>query len=211
MDGREKRRLIVGILFNIAIIVMVSVCVVFFIRYSINGGNDNRFRYFTNISNITVALISIANTVLLIVSLLKEKIVIPKFFSIIKLIGITMTTLTFFVVLFVLAPATSFLLMYQDGKFFTHLLVPVFVVISFLFFEEKTLFEWKYSILGVVPPIIYSIVYTINVVYLKTWPDIYYINTQGIWYVFSIITCLLGFGLAHGLYFLKKLTIKKAA
>ena len=121
-----------------------------------------------------------------------------------------MITLTFFTVLFFLAPLTSFKEMYQNMRFITHLVIPLLAIISYLFFEERFLFTWKVSLVGTVPPVIYAIIYGLNVALFKTWPDIYKVNEKGIWYVFAIITFVFNFVLVQGLYFLKKYIVVKA-
>ena len=57
---------------------------------------------------------------------------------------------------------------------------------------------------------IYTIVYITNVVFLKTWKDIYSVNKQGLWYVFVLVALVSDFLLSQGLYFLKRRVHKKA-
>ena len=209
MKKNERIRLIIGSIINLIIFGLGVFCLCLFISYILRGSKDNRFRYYTNISNVTVGLIALPNAVLLFLSAIKGKMIYPKVLSIIKFMGLGMTTLTFLTVLFILAPLSSYQLMYRDAKFITHLVLPLLAIISYFFFEEKTLFEWKYSFLGFIPPVIYSIVYTINVVALKTWNDFYKINTQGIWFVYMLTIDIFGFAIAEGLYFSKKWINKK--
>ena len=208
MSTKGKIRILTGAIINIVVFCLGIYCLIKFIGYCLDGNPDNRFRYYTNISNLTVAFIALPNAILLILSALKREMIYPKFFSVIKFIGLSMTTLTFFTVLFILAPLTSFKEMYENMRFITHLIIPLLVMISFLFFEEKTLFEWKFSLLGLIPPLIYSVVYVTNAIWLKIWPDIYQINKQGIWFVYVIALDVFGFVLSEGLYYLKKMLIK---
>ena len=209
MKKVERIRLLVGATISIVVFGLTIYCLIAFIKYAVNGSPDNRFRYFTNISALTVGFIALVNAVLLTASAIKGKMVYPLFFSVIKFVGLTMITLTFFTVFCFLAPLTSYKEMYQNMRFITHLVIPLLALVSYFFFEEKTIFSWKLSLLGFVPPIIYTIVYGICVVLLKTWPDIYKVNTKGIWYVFALATVLFNCALVQGLYFLKKLIIKK--
>ena len=121
-----------------------------------------------------------------------------------------MTTLTFFTVLFVIGPIDGYLKNYSGRNFFTHLIVPLLALFSYLFLEEKLELKWKYSLLILIPLIIYSIVYVINVVVLESWPDIYMINKQGLWYLFLIAFLVGDFALGQGFYFLKKLIDRKS-
>ena len=208
MKRSERIRIIVGAMINIIVFCLSIYCLTAFIKYAIHGNPDNRFRYFTNISTLTVGFIALPNAVLLVVSAIKGKMIYPTFFSIVKFVGLSMISLTFFTVLCFIAPLSSFKSMYQNMRFITHLVIPLLALISY-FFEEKTIFSWKLSLFGLIPPVIYTIVYGINVVWLKTWPDIYKVNTKGIWYVDAIIIVLFNCVLVQGLYFLKKLIIKK--
>ena len=209
MDRKERVRLIVGITINIIVFALAVFCLCDFIKYIIRGNSDNRFRYYTNISNLTVGFIAFINAIMFTISLIKGRVIYPKFLSIVKFIGLSMVALTFFTVLFILAPLTSYVEMYRKVRFITHLVIPVLAIVSYLFFEEKSFFEWKFSLLGFLPPVIYAIVYAVNAIFLKTWPDIYKINTQGIWYIYAANICIFGFALAEGLYFLKKAVLKK--
>ena len=209
MDKKNKIRLLIGAFINITIFALEMVCLCIFIKYLVDGTGDNRFRYFTNISNFTVGIFSLATSVLLILSVIKGKIIYPKYFHIAKFYGLTMTTLTFIAVICVIAPLTSFQEMYGGVRFITHLVVPVIAVVSYLFFEDHIEFPWKWSLLGAVPSFIYSVIYIINVVFLKTWPDLYQVNQRGLWYLFVIFAVVVAFGTAQGLYFLKRVVVKK--
>ena len=142
-------------------------------------------------------------------NLVTVEIEVDKVLSIIKFAGLGMVILTFFTVIFIIVPITGFLPMYSDLKFITHFVLPVIAVVSYFFFEEKTIFEFKYMFFSWLPPVIYSCVYIPCVVFFKVWPDLYQINTNGLWFIFSPLTCIFGFALATGFYFLKKLSVKE--
>ena len=205
MNKKERIRLIIGVIINIAIFVLEVYCLAYFIRHLINGDLDNRFRYYTNVSNMTVGLISLINAIFLIVSLIKGEMVFPQILSIIKFMGLCMTTLTFFTVLLLIAPLTSYKEMYENVKFITHLVVPVIAMISYLFLEERTHFAWKHSFLGMMPFVVYSLVYVSNVIYIKAWPDLYKINAHGMWLLMVLAFYVFNFGITQGVYFLKKI------
>ena len=209
MSKKEQIRLIIGIVINLTIFGLEVFCLCNFINYLIQGNPDNRFRYFTNISNLAVGTVALINIVLLSLSIYKKRIIYPKLLSVIKFMAIVMTTLTFLTVLLVLAPITSYQEMYSNVKFITHLVTPLLALLSYLFFEEKELFNWKLSLLGIAPFAIYTIIYIINVVFLDSWPDLYKVNAQGLWYLYVIGFFVAVFGVSQGLYFLKKLIISK--
>ena len=208
LTNKEKIKLLIGAIINIVIFGLEVFCLVIFIKYAVNGNTDIRFRYYTNISNLLVGFIALPNAIFLLISLAKSKIIYPKILSIIKYCALCMIALTFLTVIFILVPLTSFKEMYSDLKFITHLIAPVLALGSYLFLEEKTLFKWKISLLALVPTFIYSVVYITSVVYLKTWPDLYQINKQGLWFIYSPLENIIGFGISQGLYFLKKITSK---
>ena len=202
----KKVRSILAIVINLAILGMETYCIYTFIDLT-SRGVANRFMYYTNISNTAIGVISLVNLVFLLLLFIKDK-EYPKILSIIKFIGISMTTLTFFVILFTI-PIYGLDRAYGKDKIITHLIAPLLVAISYICFEEKTQFKWKYTFLTLVPTTIYVIIYITNVVFLKTWKDIYSVNTKGLWYLFVIIALISDFALAQGLYFLKKLVNKK--
>ena len=209
MEKKERIRLITGAVINVAIFGLAVFCLINFLGHLLRSDPDNKFIYFTNMSALSFGIVALPNAFLLLLSAIKGKLIYPVFFSVIKFVSLTMISLTFFTVLCFIAPLTSFKTMYENMRFVTHLVIPLLVLISYFFFEEKVLLPWKLSLFGAIPPIIYTFLYGLNVVLLKTWPDIYKVNEKGIWYVFAIITIIFNFLLVQGLYFLKKAIIKK--
>lgn len=209
MSKSERIRFIVASIINVVIFGIITFCLTSLIKSATNG--SNRFIYFTNISNIVVGFIALINAVFLLLSAIKNKNCVPTIFSLVKIVAISMTTLTFFTVLFVIGPIDGYPNNYSGRNFFTHLIVPLLALISYLFLEEKLQIKWIYSLLILVPLVIYSIFYVINVIALETWPDIYLINKQGLWYLFLLAFLAGDFGLGQGLYFSKRLIDKKVA
>ena len=204
----KRIKTIISIVISLIIFGLEIYCLVHNIDYLVKGGDNNKYRYYTNISNFVVGFICLANAIVLTINLLKKKDDYPLALSIIKFVGISMTTLTFFMVV-CFVPFYGFKRAYGGDKLITHLIAPVLVAISYLFFDEKQIFKWKLSLLANIPVIIYSIVYIVNVICLSRWPDIYKVNQNGFWYVYILIALVSGFALSQGLYFLKKLLVKK--
>ncbi|MCR5348065.1 MAG: hypothetical protein K6E59_00420 [Bacilli bacterium] len=207
MAKNQRIRTIVAIFINALIVGLAGYCLVSLTRSAING--NNRFIYFTNISNVTVGFLAIANLVLLILSVVKDKNVVPPFFSWIKFVGISMTTLTFFTVLFVIGPIDGYAKNFSGRNFLTHLIIPLSALFSCLFLEEKLPQKWRYSLFVLIPFGIYAVFYVLNVVMLASWPDIYRINQQGLWYLFLLAFIIADFGIGQGMYFLKAFLDKK--
>lgn len=208
MSKSERIRFMVAIVINIIVFGLTIYCLATLIRSAVYG--SNRFIYFTNISNIIVGLLASINAAFLILSIVNNRNCVPSTHTLIKLVAISMTTLTFFTVLFVIGPIDGYQKNYSGRNFFTHLIIPLLSLSSYLFLEEKLELKWKCSLFVLIPFSIYSVVYVINVVILKTWPDIYFINKQGLWFLFLFAFLLADFAIGQGMYFLKKLIDKKS-
>ena len=207
MQRNERIKTIIAVIINLIVFGIMVYCLISLIKTLING--RNAFIYFTNISNLLVGFMALINATFLMLSIVKKRDCVPLIFTLIKIILISMTTVTFFVVLFVIGPTDGYQKNYSGRSLFTHLIVPLLSLISYLFFEEKMQLEWKYSLLILIPFVIYSIVYVINVIILESWPDLYHINKQGLWYLFLVAFVVAGFGVGQGLYFLKRFIDKK--
>lgn len=123
------------------------------------------FRYFTVDSNL---LVGIASLLLIIyeVLLINKKIKkIPNSIFIFKHICTVGVVLTFLVTLLFLAPTikSGFLSLYLNSNFFFHLVVPIISFVSYVFFEKYSN-KYRYSFLGIITMVIYSIYYIINIV-----------------------------------------------
>ena len=208
MQKSDRTKALLAVIINLIIFGLMTYVFITLIR-SFNSGN-NRFIYFTYISNLTVGLMSLINATLLTISIFNNKYCISNVFSLIKVAAILMTTLTFFTVLFIIGPIDGYKENYSGRSLIAHLIVPLLTVISYLFFEEKLQLKWKHSLTALIPFGVYAIVYVINVVFLKSWPDIYWVNKQGLWYLFLLAFIIADFGLSQGLYFLKLFIDKKS-
>ena len=208
MQRNERIRFIIASIINVAIFGMVIYVLITLIK-SLNYGH-NRFIYFTNISSLSIGVVALIHAILLIVSVFKNKVCVPRLFSLIKMIVVSMMVLTFLTVLLVIGPLDGYPKNYQGRNFFSHLIIPILCFVSYIFFEEKLELEWKYSLFVLVPLVTYGIVYVTNVIILKTWEDLYQIDKFGIWYVFIIAFLIVDFGIGQGIYFLKKYIDRKS-
>ncbi|MBO4666582.1 MAG: hypothetical protein J5666_00440 [Bacilli bacterium] len=73
MTKYQRIRLIVAAAINVIVFVLAVYCLTLFIGYIVNGSKDIRFRYFTNISILTLGAISLVNSVFLLLSVIKGK------------------------------------------------------------------------------------------------------------------------------------------
>ena len=140
MVKSERIKYIVAFIINVIVFALAIYCLVSLIRSALNG--NNRFIYFTNISNLIVGFLASVNAMFLLISVIKKENCVPKIFTLIKVIAISMTTLTFFTVLFVIGPIDGYVKNYSGRNFLTHLIIPLSVLISYLFLEEKQYCRW---------------------------------------------------------------------
>ena len=152
------------------------------------------FKFFTVDSNLFMGIISLLFAIFEI-RLLKGKIdKIPRYMYILKLMATTSVALTFIVVFAYLWPLVgSLYLMILNSNLFFHLLVPVFSIITFVFFERNNKISFKYSFYGVIPVIMYGLFYLINVLIhmnngiVSPVYDFYWFVQNGVWTSFIVV------------------------
>lgn len=118
------------------------------------GITIDMFVYYTNLSNLAAAL----SCVLVLLEMSgrfgeKPGAAVSWF----KYIAVCMTTVTLLVVLFILAPMQGMQMLYMGNFFSFHLICPVLMLVSFLFFEKLKLDSRKIYI-GVLPTLCYAAV-----------------------------------------------------
>ena len=217
-----KRRALIGVILNFLIFLITVFAMFWQIAFRGNtgplgdfGSGFSSLLTFTNESNILCALISLFLAFIGINNLIKKDYNFSHSFKVLQLIGATVVLLTFTVVLIFLTPfyATktgNLFALFSDSMFFTHFLTPLLAALTFVFFtpnESKITLRDNFLIL--IPIILYGIIYLINVVFLKTWPDFYNFTLGGhlefIPLVFIIILAA-SFGLARLLIITEKKT-----
>ena len=158
-----------SIITNIAIFVMMIFGIIISlvgIPFMTNGSRSsfpNFIKYFTVQSNIFMGITAIAFAVNEIL-FLKKRIRINKILFVLKYIATVCVAITFFTVLFFLAPIVYrdyFFDLYVGTNFFYHLIIPLASMIIFIFAENSKEFNIKITIFGMIPFIIYSIFYVI--------------------------------------------------
>lgn len=165
------KRIKISFVLNIMIVILVTLGTIFMFTgftfmKSLNlleSTSFSMFRFFTVDSNI---LIGLSSLILLIyeIKLLNNKInKIPLTIYLFKYISTSGITLTFLVTLLFLAPQYGFYAMYNNTNLFFHLIVPLLSLISYILFEKYNN-KYKYSILGILPMLIYSFFYMSNVI-----------------------------------------------
>lgn len=202
MDRKQLFR-IISLITNISLFALGVTCLVYFILVP-DAEESSRFMYYTNLSNLFLGIVSAISIPYIIKSIRKKEDAIPTWLSILKLVSVTATTMTAFIVITILVPATSFFSMYRDIRLVTHAISPILALVSFLVVEKHVIYRWIWSLFGSITVLVYGTIYAILVFGLGVWPDIYEFNHFGNWPLFFPAFQAVGFGIAQGLYFLKK-------
>ena len=104
---------------------------------------------------------------------------------ILKYVGTAAVMVTFLTVMFFLGPAAGYKAMLSGDSFFMHLLTPLMAFVSFSFLEKRGM-SFKLMLLGLVPVILYGILYMVKIFAkdeTRRWEDFYGFNRGGKWYI----------------------------
>ena len=159
------------IIFLLVVFSIVSTVIGFQFMSSINvlsSTNFQAFRYFTVDSNILAGIVSL----IYVIYMIRQKkrcnggrIVIPRWFSMLKLASTTGVTLTMMVTVFFLAPASDrgYFALFMNSNLFMHFVIPALCIVSFIFFEPTEKLRLSHTLTGIIPMFIYSIYYSLNI------------------------------------------------
>ena len=196
----NKKKTVIRIL-AIAIDLAVFVSTIVYVVLGLNGyvASENRFgpaapsylRYFTTLSNLYAAIVSLFIAVLLIIYF-KKDIVFPKWIKLIYASAVTSVMLTFFTVILFLEPTQmaqgrSFFFLYWGMDYLLfHAINPILVLLCYLFSFKGEKLNFKELFFTIIPMVIYSCVYTPCVITHK-WPDFYGFTFGGKYYLTAIV------------------------
>ena len=147
---------------------------------AVKQGEDARilFRYFTVLSNLLCAAAS------LVMAVAQLGGSVPYGISVFKYVGTCAISVTFLTVMFFLGPAAGGYKDLLNGRdMMLHLLCPVLAIVSYCFFEQAAM-PFGMVFLGVLPVLLYGILYLYKVVFApekKRWEDFYTFNRGGKW------------------------------
>ena len=122
-----------------------------------DGMNTNMLIMFTNDSNVILLLSSVIMLVLGIKGICKKTYEFSIWARIIRLCGVLGTTLTFLIVMFYLLPIFGTAMISWYSMTALHIICPVLGLVSFLFFEHGKPIKIKFSVIGIIPIIVYAI------------------------------------------------------
>lgn len=190
----KKKRLhnSMSIILNVSIVLFTVYAIsVYFTNDSFDtlmAGKTTWLRYFTNLSNILVAIASLVTLIFNCKMAYKDKFFLPKWVMVLKFSATVSVTLTLMTVVCFLAPITtkmglSYFHLFEGNYFFLHFFTPVLAIISVIFFERTKDFKFKYCLFGILPTVLYSIAYIYQVVFVGKdnggWPDFYHFTFGG--------------------------------
>ena len=158
---KNKVKIIISLLINIAIIVMEIIS--FTLKVDTFAPNQfYLFAFYTYDSNIILLISSITIIINEIILLINKKELLNKYVIKFKYISTCLVTLTFLIVIFVLIPLEGFDSLYlqliEGNKVYLHLLCPIFAIISFLIFESSNEIKFKDTFIAIIPTIIYAVI-----------------------------------------------------
>lgn len=191
---------------TIIVLMVVMATIMMFTGFSFMGESVvlsssklSMFKYFTVDSNLLMGIISC-----IFIYYLVKKMTIPKWLYSLKLLGTVGVALTFFTVVFYLAPTTKygFLSMFMNANLFYHLLVPVLSMMTFVCFEKTNSLNIKDVFFGMSCMILYGIFYVFNVF---THMENGYVSYLYDWYFFAqggVLGCIIVFSIMLVITFL---------
>ena len=205
----KKNKIIISVIINISIavatlIVLILGCagIKFMKGYdsSVDAIGVSMFRFFTVQSNMLMGVVALIFAIKEI-QLLKGKITqIPMKHYIAKMAATTAVSLTFFVVFAYLGPISKggTVSLLQNSNLFLHLITPVASILTFVLFEKTNTIKFKNTMYGLVPTVLYSIYYIINLSFhiengkVSTEYDWYWFVQNGIWTAVIVAPMMLG-------------------
>ena len=178
----QQGRSILALIACVITLVFTSGAIIAAIAGRVRSGLSplHAFRYFTTLSNTVTFFASGFIFPYAINGIRMKRFVYPRWLSMVHYSGTVCTTLTFVF-------AMTFILHYDKhmaiggSNFFLHVICPIAVLISFEMVESGYEYRIKDALICLIPLLIYSLVYTTQVVFIGEanggWPDMYKLNT----------------------------------
>ncbi|MCQ2582841.1 MAG: hypothetical protein MJ160_02940 [Treponema sp.] len=153
------------------------------------------FKFFTTDSNILVAVASLLCAIFLF-----KKTEIPQWVMVLKFAGTISVTVTFLTVLLFLAPMgvlktghfETVFLYFAGNAFLLHFSTPVLSIISTTILEKEYPISKKQSLCGVLPTLVYAVIYLFMVVIFHKWEDFYGFTFGGRYQFVPIVIIVMG-------------------
>jgi len=154
------------------------------------------FKAFTVDSNVLVGIVALIGFVFNIKNIIKKEYIIPRWLEKLYLIGASSVFLTIVTVIVFLTPLRyiktgSFMVLYSGTLFLYHLLNPILAVITIMFVLNNYKISYKEGWLGIIPMVIYAIVYIIMIM-TKIWSDFYFFTFGDKYYLIPLVFVVVG-------------------
>lgn len=166
------------------------------------------WKFFTTLSNVLNAAGALIMMIFLIVCVCQGKTKVPYAVWVLKYLGTASVTVTFFTVVLFLVRYDGPKAMFGGTGLYLHTLGPIASIVSFCFLERYYTMTFARSFLGLIPTVIYGLVYMKKVVFQGKenggWSDFYHFTQAGKWqlsmaamYAGAFVVCLILLGLCH--------------
>lgn len=212
ISKREKVKTLIAVIVNAWIVIFTAygMC-----RFFTVGGDGNMavmntrcFQYFTVDSNLLAALASLLLLIGQISNLRGGQAPHPALL-VLKHVGTTAVGVTFFTVFCFLGTLYGYRSMVAGVNLYMHLLTPLLAMLGFCLLEKQPRLRFRGVFLGLLPTVLYGIVYVILVVFQKRWPDFYGFNIGGYWKISCCLMLIATFLISLGLWGLRRISAGK--
>ena len=196
-------RLFISVLINALIVILTFLTISYVILAMISGKKGHGqspwtyFRYFTTDSNILAAAAGIAVSIGDLLMTSGRITELPGWICGLKMAGTAAVTVTFLTVILFLGPTQGgYKQFYVEEGFYLHIAGPLLAILSFLFLDPIPGGGIFMGIAGILPVVIYGLIYLRRVVLLRPgeegWPDFYGFNRNGHWKASMTVMFLAG-------------------
>lgn len=212
ISRRDKVRTAIAVIINALIVIFTAYGMSRFFTVGGDGNmavmNTRCFQFFTVDSNLLAAL---AALLLLIgqISFLRGGKPPHPALLVLKHVGATAVGVTFFTVFCFLGTLYGYRSMIAGVNLYMHLLTPLLAMLGFCLLEKQPRLRFRGVFLGLLPTILYGIVYVILVVFQKRWLDFYGFNIGGHWILSCCLMVIATFLISLGLWALRRASAGK--
>ena len=204
-----KKEMLLSLLLNLFVILPVLGSIAAFFLGGGQGNMKHRgteaLRYFTVDSNLFCATGCLCAFVWEISTLGRGGEHLPRWLDLLRFVGSVSVGVTFFTVLLILLPATrfDFEMMYAGRNFYLHGLCPLAAMGNWVYVEHGPSLHLGWTLLGLIPTLLYGILYLRMVLLHRSWEDFYGFIQGRNWRVSCLIMLALSFAISAGLWALR--------
>jgi len=151
---------------------------------------------YTMDSNIFVGLVALIVVIYSVKNIHLKQQQLPRWLMRAYLMGTTCLVLTFLIATIFLAPiqvinGRNYFIMFSKDMFFFHFLNPLLASISLVALLGEYRFIFVDRFIGMIPTVIYSLVYFVMVVVLKWWNDFYHFTLDGRYHLIPLVVVII--------------------